>query len=83
MNTRPPLAIYSDDVKGTHGAAIGQMDQDAIFYLRSRGIEEVEARNMLVHAVAGEVLQEIPIPRLVTALEQLVAERLPAAQDVE
>ena len=82
-HTRPQLEIYADDVKCTHGATIGQMDKDAIFYLRSRGIDEVEARNMLIHAYAGEVLQELPIPQLVTALAQQVAERLPAGQDEE
>ena len=56
INTKPQLEIFADDVKCTHGAAIGQLDEDAMFYLRARGISAIEARNMLIHAFAGEVL---------------------------
>jgi Fe-S cluster assembly protein SufD len=59
VNTKPQLEIFADDVKCTHGAAIGQLDDDAMFYLRARGIAESEARAMLVHAFAGEVLDGI------------------------
>ena len=59
INTKPQLEIFADDVKCTHGAAIGQLDEDAMFYLRARGIGEVEARAMLIHAFAGQVLDEI------------------------
>ena len=54
INTKPQLEIFADDVKCTHGAAIGQLDDDAMFYLRARGIPEVEARSLLIHAFAGE-----------------------------
>jgi Fe-S cluster assembly protein SufD len=59
INTKPQLEIFADDVKCTHGAAIGQLDEDAMFYLRARGIGETEARAMLIHAFAGQVLEEI------------------------
>jgi Fe-S cluster assembly protein SufD len=76
-HTRPQLEIYADDVKCTHGATIGQMDPDALFYLRSRGIDQTVARNLLVEAFAGEVLQRIEIPSLNESLTQLIADRLP------
>jgi Fe-S cluster assembly protein SufD len=56
VNTKPQLEIFADDVKCTHGAAIGQLDDDALFYLRARGISEIDARNLLIHAFAAEVL---------------------------
>jgi Fe-S cluster assembly protein SufD len=61
INTKPQLEIFADDVKCTHGAAIGQLDEDALFYLRARGIGELEARNMLIHAFAGQVLDAIKV----------------------
>ena len=59
INTKPQLEIFADDVKCTHGAAIGQLDEDALFYLKARGIGSLEARNMLIHAFAGDVLNGI------------------------
>jgi Fe-S cluster assembly protein SufD len=56
INTKPQLEIFADDVKCTHGAAIGQLDEDAMFYLRARGIAAADARNLLIHAFAGDVL---------------------------
>lgn len=74
--TRPQLEIYADDVKCTHGATVGRMDAEAIFYLRARGVSEPDARNMLVHAVAGEVLEAIAIGPLRDNLRAAVDERL-------
>jgi Fe-S cluster assembly protein SufD len=62
INTKPQLEIFADDVKCTHGAAIGQLDDDQMFYLRARGIPEMDARNMLIHAFVGEVLHGIGAP---------------------
>jgi Fe-S cluster assembly protein SufD len=59
INTKPQLEIFADDVKCTHGAAIGQLDEDAMFYLQARGIAEADARNLLIHAFAGEVLDGV------------------------
>ena len=75
--TRPQLEIYADDVKCTHGATVGQMDDDALFYLRSRGIPEADARHMLIGAFAGEVLEAVEPDTLRSTLEQVVRERLP------
>jgi len=67
--TKPQLEIFADDVKCTHGAAIGQLDEDAIFYLRARGLTFFEARDMLIHAFAGQILERVEIPSLKEALE--------------
>jgi len=69
INTKPQLEIFADDVKCTHGAAIGQLDEDAIFYLRARGLTYFEARDMLIHAFAGQILERVKIESLKTALE--------------
>jgi Fe-S cluster assembly protein SufD len=69
INTKPQLEIFADDVKCTHGAAIGQIDEDAIFYLRTRGLTFAEARDMLIHAFAGEILDRVQIEPLKQALE--------------
>jgi Fe-S cluster assembly protein SufD len=59
VNTKPQLEIFADDVKCTHGAAIGQLDEEALFYLRAHGIPEHDARHMLIEAFAGEILDGI------------------------
>jgi Fe-S cluster assembly protein SufD len=69
INTKPQLEIFADDVKCTHGAAIGQLDEDAIFYLRARGLTFFEARDMLIHAFAGDILDRVKIEGLKQALE--------------
>jgi Fe-S cluster assembly protein SufD len=70
INTKPQLEIFADDVKCTHGAAIGQLDDDAIFYLRARGLTFFEARDLLIHAFAGEILDRVQIEPLKRALEE-------------
>lgn len=74
--TRPQLEIYADDVKCTHGATVGEMDKDAIFYLRSRGIPEADARALLIRAFAGEVLQTLEHKGLHDWLEAEIDRRL-------
>jgi Fe-S cluster assembly protein SufD len=69
INTKPQLEIFADDVKCTHGAAIGQLDEDALFYLQARGLTLSEARDLLIHAFAGEILQRVQIEPLRQALE--------------
>ena len=59
INTKPQLEIFADDVKCTHGAAIGQLDEDSMFYLRARGIAEADARSILIHAFASDILNGI------------------------
>lgn len=74
IDTKPQLEIYADDVKCTHGATIGQMDRDSIFYLRSRGISEESARTLLLMAFAGENLQRMDVKPIRKCLEGLVAQ---------
>jgi Fe-S cluster assembly protein SufD len=76
--TRPQLEIYADDVKCTHGATVGRLDEEAIFYLRSRAIPAAQARDLLVTAFAGELLERIELEALRRRMEEAVAERLPA-----
>ena len=79
INTKPQLEIYADDVKCSHGATIGQLDEDALFYLRSRGIGHREAVQVLTRAFAGEVLDRVRVPALKNQLDQLVDRRLDQA----
>lgn len=76
MNTKPQLEIFADDVKCTHGATIGQLREDAMFYLRSRGIAEKTARGLLVYAFAAEVLEQIEHEGLREYLEALLFAKL-------
>ena len=73
------LEIYADDVKCSHGATIGQLDEDAIFYLRSRGIGSAAARQVLTRAFAGEVVERIRLEPLRVQLEDSVGKRLEQA----
>jgi Fe-S cluster assembly protein SufD len=76
MDTKPQLEIFADDVKCSHGATIGQLDEDALFYLRSRGIDSREARLMLMFGFAHEVIQGIPVEALRERMDMLVMQRL-------
>ena len=69
INSNPQLEIFADDVKCTHGAAVGQLDEEALFYLQARGLNRAEARDMLLHAFAGEVIQGLKIPDLREQIE--------------
>jgi Fe-S cluster assembly protein SufD len=74
--SKPFLEIYADDVKCSHGATVGQLDEQAIFYLRSRGICEKNARTLLMHAFAKEIVDKISIEPLMEHAEELVQKRL-------
>jgi Fe-S cluster assembly protein SufD len=76
MDTKPQLVIYADDVKCSHGATVGQLDDDALFYLRSRGIPKDEARLMLMFGFAHEVAQTIKTTALRERIDSLVLQRL-------
>ncbi len=76
MNTKPQLIIDADDVKCSHGATIGQIDEEALFYLRARGIGEADARMMLMNAFAHEVVQNIRVEPLRDRIDELVEKRL-------
>lgn len=77
IDTKPQLEILADDVKCNHGATVGQLDQTQLFYLRSRGIAEAVARNLLVHAFAHDVIERIRVASLRERLEQILLARLP------
>ena len=77
-DTKPQLEIYADDVKCTHGATIGQLNDESIFYLRSRGIPEPAARRMLIHAFAGEIVERVKCAPVREELDKLVWDRLEA-----
>ena len=81
INTKPQLEILADDVKCTHGATVGQLDDEAIFYLRSRGIGEDRARQMLIRAFASAVLNRITIEPVREELERALEERLRSQQE--
>lgn len=73
VDTKPQLEIVADNVKCTHGATVGQLDADEVFYLQSRGIDAASARNLLVYAFAQEIIDQIPIATLRHTLSQLVS----------
>ncbi|MFZ2322439.1 MAG: Fe-S cluster assembly protein SufD [Ignavibacteriaceae bacterium] len=75
MNTKPQLEIFADDVKCSHGATIGKLNDEAKFYLKSRGIGEESATAMLIHAFASDVITSIKIPALKNYLEEIIAKR--------
>ncbi len=76
VDTKPHLEIFADDVKCTHGAAVGQLDEEAIFYLKSRGLREKSARDVLTYGFASDVIQRIKIAPVQKELNRLLAERL-------
>jgi len=76
MDTKPQLEIYADDVKCSHGATVGQLDDNALFYLRSRGIDKRQARLMLMFGFAHEVIQNIKVEALQERMDNLVMQRL-------
>ena len=78
INTKPELQIHADDVRCTHGATIGQLDQEAIFYLQSRGIGKEQARDLLTYAFARDIIDRVKVEPLRARLEKIVLERLHA-----
>jgi Fe-S cluster assembly protein SufD len=79
INTKPELQILADDVRCTHGATIGQLDPEGIFYLQSRGIGLADARNLLVYAFARDIVDRIKVASLRGQLEKLLLEKLHGA----
>ncbi len=83
INTKPELEIYADDVRCTHGATIGQLSDDALFYLRSRGISLDEARSLLTYAFASDILERIKVDPLRDRLEEHLIALRGVAADVQ
>ena len=79
INTKPELEIFADDVKCTHGATVGQLDEDALFYLRARGLGLEQARSVLIHAFAGDLLNHIAIEPIRDQLDDLLLAQLPGS----
>lgn len=75
VDTKPQLEIFADDVKCAHGATVGQLEAEEVFYLRSRGLSEPVARNLLTYAFAADIVDRIPVPSLVRALRARIIER--------
>lgn len=80
INTKPELQILADDVRCTHGATVGQLDEEALFYLRARGISKPDARNLLIYAFARDVIERIGVPEVREYLEKALFESLTASR---
>lgn len=76
INTKPQLEIFADDVKCSHGCTIGQLDDDALFYLQSRGIPKKEATALMMYAFANNVLESVRIPELKARINKIIANKL-------
>jgi Fe-S cluster assembly protein SufD len=76
VNTKPQLEIFADDVKCTHGATVGRLDDIALFYARSRGVPAGKAQRLLTYAFAAEVTSEVVLEPVRDELDRLVRERL-------
>lgn len=81
-NSNPQLEIFADDVKCTHGSTVGQLDEDAVFYLRSRGIGAAAARSILTYAFAADIVERIKVERVRRDLEEFLFARLPQGEVV-
>ncbi|MBC7526568.1 MAG: Fe-S cluster assembly protein SufD [Chthonomonadaceae bacterium] len=75
--TKPQLEIFADDVRCTHGATVGQIDENSLFYLRSRGLSVEESTNLLIYAFAGDIVERIKVPALQNAVRRELFARLP------
>tara|TARA_Y100000588_G_scaffold391373_1_gene499769 strand:- start:2935 stop:4251 length:1317 start_codon:yes stop_codon:yes gene_type:complete len=79
INTKPELEIFADDVKCTHGATVGQLDDEALFYLRSRGLSKEQSRNLLIHAFASDLLNRIRVEPIRMQLDSLLLQQFPGS----
>ena len=76
IDTKPQLEIFADDVKCAHGATVGQLDMDEVFYLKSRGLDDAAARGLLIYAFAAEIIAKIPLASVKKQLERVVMEQM-------
>ena len=81
IDSKPQLEIYADDVKCSHGCTIGQLDDDALFYMRSRGIREKEAKAVLTYAFASEAVNNFTISEVKQLAQKRIAEKLDVELD--
>jgi len=82
VNTHPQLEIYADDVKCTHGATVGELDEEAVFYLQTRGVNESVARGFLIYAFANESLERIELEPIRKHMENVLFDRLPHGEEL-
>lgn len=75
VNTKPQLEIFADDVSCTHGATVGQLEEEQVFYLQTRGISRKEARKLLIYAFAAEILETIPVDSVQDRLRETIARK--------
>jgi len=80
VNSNPQLEIFADDVRCTHGSTVGRLDDEAVFYLRSRGIDRATAESMLTYAFAAEIVDLVPVDEVRERLEQHLVSRLPQGE---
>ena len=76
INAKPQLEIYADDVKCSHGCTVGQLDKNALFYLKSRGIPEKEATALLMYGFANNILRSVKIPEIKNRINHIIANKL-------
>ena len=79
IQTRPQLEIYADDVKCSHGATVGQMDDEAIFYMRQRGLSDIEARRLQIQGFANDIIRHISNPEIEEFIRHLVQQKIDKA----
>jgi Fe-S cluster assembly protein SufD len=82
VDTKPQLEIFADDVKCTHGATVGKLDEMALFYMKSRGIDAETARRLLVYAFAADVLETIEQAEVRVGLERYTLERFVKVEEL-
>lgn len=80
VDTKPQLEIFADDVKCTHGATVGQLDDDSLFYMRARGISAESARSLLIYGFANDIISRVNTPGMRARIEQMVLDRLPQGE---
>ena len=83
IDSKPQLEIFADDVKCSHGCTVGQLNEDALFYLRARGISKNEAQAMLLFAFANDAMENIDIEPLRVKISKLLAEKLEVDMEFE
>jgi len=81
VHAKPQLEIFADDVKCTHGATVGQIDETALFYMKSRGVNRDMARRLLTYAFAADVLETLEVDELKVSLEQMTMDRFTNPSD--
>ena len=81
IHTKPELEIYADDVKCTHGATIGQLDDKAMFYLRARGLDIDSARRLLMRAYVGEIIEKISDDEIRNQMMDIMIDKLPKGDE--